>query len=192
MNDTPKIQVNDPTTSDHLIYLPNSDFRIPLSLWGLFLYFPPSKPMAQTLKETEEVYLLMPSRWNPHCDSYAPNEENMLDWEGNMLERKDRIHILIGDLPDGDMTIGSTQISSVESARINAIVEARMAKACEVVMTPYRAVPAKADEVSAVLAGVSPNLVDTTVLDHLTARRDLGMFQSNNWIHRRTERNIFG
>ena len=119
VNDTPKIQVNDQTTSDHSIYFPETDFRIPLLLWGVFSYFPTSKPMAQTLKQTEEVYLLTPSHWNPHCDSYAQNKENMLDWEGNMVERKDRMQILIDDLPDGAKTVGSTQISSVESARID-------------------------------------------------------------------------
>ena len=133
--------------------------------------------MAQTLKETEEVYLLMPSRWNPHCDSYAQNEEDMLDWEGNMVERKNRMQIPIDDLPDGVKMVGSTQISSVKSARIDAIVEARAAKACEAIESPYRAVPAEADEVSAVLSGVSPSLVDATLLDHLSACRDLGMFQ---------------
>ena len=133
--------------------------------------------MAQTLQETEEVYLLTPSRWNPHCDSYAQNEENMLDWEGNMVERKDRMQILIEDLPDGGKTIGSTQISCVESARIDAIVEARAAEACEEIETPYRAVPAEADEVSAILSGVSPNLVDAKLLELLSARRDLGLFQ---------------
>ena len=178
VNDTPKIQVNDPTTSDHSIYFPETDFRIPLSLWGVFSYFPSSKPMAQKLQETEEVYLLTPSRWNPHCDSYAQNKENMLDWEGNMVERKDRMQILINDLPDGAKTVGSTQISKFESARIDAIVEARAAEACEEIETAYRAVPAEADEVSAVLSGVSPNLVDAKLLDHLSARRDLGMFQA--------------
>ena len=177
VNDTPKIQVNDPTTSDHSIYFPETDFRIPLSLWGVFSYFPSSKLTAQTLKETEEVYLLMPSCWNPHCDSYAQNEENMLDWEGNMVERKDRKQILIDDLPDGAKTVGLTQISYVESARINAIVEARAAEACEEIKTPYRAVPVEADEVSAVLSGVSPNLVDAKLLDHLSACCNLGMFQ---------------
>ena len=74
--------------------------------------------------------------------------------------------------------VGSTQISKVESARIDAIVEARAAEACEEIETAYRAVPAEADEVSAVLSGVSPNLVDAKLLDHLSARRDLGMFQA--------------
>ena len=51
----------------------------------------------------------------------------MLDWEGDTVERKDRMQILIDDLPDGVKMIGSTQISKVESARIDAIVEARAA-----------------------------------------------------------------
>ena len=102
----------------------------------------------------------------------------MLDWEGNMVERKDRMQILIDDLPDGAKMVGLTQISSVESARIDAIVEARAAEACEEIKTPYHAVPVKADEVSAVLSRVSPNLVDITLLNHLSACRDLGMFQA--------------
>ena len=47
----------------------------------------------------------------------------MLDWEGNMVERKDRMQILIDDLPDGAKTVGSTQISKVESARIDALMK---------------------------------------------------------------------
>jgi hypothetical protein len=36
------------------------------------------------MMESEDVYLLTPSRMNPNCDSYVTNEENMLDWEGHM------------------------------------------------------------------------------------------------------------
>ena len=51
---------------------------------------------------------------------------------------------------------------------------------CEETETPYCAVPAKVDEVSEVLAGVSPNLVDATLLDHLSAGRNLGMSQATS------------
>ena len=102
----------------------------------------------------------------------------MLDWEGNMVERKDRMQILIDDLPDGAKMTGSTQISSVKLARIDAIVEARAAEACEEIETPYHAVPAKVDEVPVDLSGKSPNLVDAKLLDYLKARRDLGLFQA--------------
>ena len=79
VNDTPKIQVDDPSTADHSIYFPGEDFRIPLSLWGVFSYFPTSKPSVDTLNACDEVFLLTPTRWDPHSSSYAQNEECMLD-----------------------------------------------------------------------------------------------------------------
>ena len=63
ISDTPKIQVDDPTVVDHFIFFPCDDFRIPLSLWGVFSYFPTSKPTAKEMMETASVYILTPSRW---------------------------------------------------------------------------------------------------------------------------------
>ena len=87
INDTLKIQVDKPTVSDHSIYFPDDDFRILLSLWGVFSYFPTRKPTATVMMETEGIHILTPSRWIPHCDYYATNEENILDLEGNMVEK---------------------------------------------------------------------------------------------------------
>ena len=95
VNDTPKIQ-----TSDHSIYFPDNDLRILLSLWGVFSYFNTSKPSTEQMMDAEDVYLLTPSMMNPHCDAYATNEENMLDWEGNMVQRKNRVQILLSDIPE--------------------------------------------------------------------------------------------
>ncbi len=89
VNDTPKIQTIDPTEKDHSMCFPETDFRIPLSLWGMFSYFVTSRPTAKQMMEAEDVCMLTPSSINPHCDSHATNEENMLDWEGNMAQRKD-------------------------------------------------------------------------------------------------------
>jgi hypothetical protein len=38
VNATPKIQTIKPTEEDHLTCFSESDFRIPLSLWGMFSY----------------------------------------------------------------------------------------------------------------------------------------------------------
>ena len=89
VNDTPKIQVNDPTTSDHSIYFPETDFHIPLSLWGVFSYFPSLKPMAQTLKETEEVYLLTPGH-GPLIVTRMPKTSRTC-WTGKETWWKERI-----------------------------------------------------------------------------------------------------
>eukprot|EP00957_Ditylum_brightwellii_P008032 609579-Ditylum_brightwellii.AAC.1 len=40
--------------------------------------------------------------WSPHSDAYACNEESLIDWEGNMIEKKDCIRILVEDLLDVD------------------------------------------------------------------------------------------
>jgi hypothetical protein len=84
VNNTPKIQTSDPAEEDHSIYYTDNDFQIPLSLWRVFSYFVTSKPSTEQMMNVEDVYLLTPStRMNPHCNTYAMNEENMLDWEGN-------------------------------------------------------------------------------------------------------------
>ena len=44
--------------------------------------------------------------WDPHINVFARNEENHLDWEGNVVERKFRKRILIGDY-DGEIQIMS-------------------------------------------------------------------------------------
>jgi hypothetical protein len=80
VKEVPKIHVDEPTTADHLITFPETGFRIPLSLWGIFSYFPTMKPTATTMQESEEIYLLTPSRLNPHDDAYAANEGSTLDY----------------------------------------------------------------------------------------------------------------
>ena len=57
VNDTPKIQVDDPSEVEHSIYFPETKFRIPLSLWGIFSYFPMSKQTKETLEENEDIYI---------------------------------------------------------------------------------------------------------------------------------------
>ena len=54
VNDTPKIQVNEPTIDDHSIAFSETGFQIPLSLWGIFSYFPTSKPTVLTMTECEQ------------------------------------------------------------------------------------------------------------------------------------------
>eukprot|EP00957_Ditylum_brightwellii_P088115 6711983-Ditylum_brightwellii.AAC.1 len=58
-----------------------------MALWGTFLYFPSSEPTVEELQVSDVIYLLTPSKFNPHDDVYAANEDSMLDWEGNMVEK---------------------------------------------------------------------------------------------------------
>ena len=91
VSEVPKIHVHDPTVEDHSIYFTDQDLRIPLSLWGIFSYFPCRKPCEQDQLD-DNILFLTPDgpEWNPHSDSYARNEEQFLDWRGDIIEPKVR------------------------------------------------------------------------------------------------------
>jgi hypothetical protein len=180
VNDVPKIHADDPTVVDHSICFPETGFRIPMSLWGMFsYYFPTSKPTTEIMKETEDVYLLTPSRWNPHCDAFATNEENMLDWEGSMIEKKDRAQILLSEISEDTAMAASIQISSVESKTIDSVLTRSDATAEEMVHPCWKPIPQAANEVSSVLTSMSPLLDDQVLYERLLARSDLGKFQAS-------------
>jgi hypothetical protein len=179
VKDTPKIQTIEPTEEDHSIYFPETDFRIPLSLWGMFSYFVTSKPTALQMMESEDIYLLTPSIMNPHCDSYATNEENMLDWEGNMIERKDRVQILLSDIQEDVAMAASVQVSSAEANVIDTLLETSGAAYDEEAHPCWKPIPRAADEISSVLAGVSPTLDDQVLYRRLTEQADLGRFKAS-------------
>jgi hypothetical protein len=65
VSDTPKMQVQDPTDNDHSIYFEETRFRIPMLLWGVFSHFQTSRPTELEMTESEEVYMLTPSQWDP-------------------------------------------------------------------------------------------------------------------------------
>ena len=49
VNEIPKIHLNDPDVEGHSIFFAETNFRIPLSLKGVFSYFPMSKPTVEVL-----------------------------------------------------------------------------------------------------------------------------------------------
>ena len=70
LNDTPEIQVDDTSVEYHSIYSPEEKIRIPLYFWGVFSYFPTSKPSVETLNARDKVFLLTPNIWDPHQSPY--------------------------------------------------------------------------------------------------------------------------
>ena len=158
MNDVPKIHKEDPTVDDHVIAFVETGFQIPLSLWGIFSYFPTSKPTHDDLLNPNEVYILSPATWNPHSNAYATNEESTLDWEGNMQPKKDHQHRIVLDNVEDDIDmVASLQITLLEQEAIDAhLVEddehydgMRML-----------AIPRSADNVSSTIGSISNTLVD--------------------------------
>jgi hypothetical protein len=177
VNDTPKIHATDPTEEDHSIYFPEADFRVPLSLWGMFSYFNTAKPTAQQMMEAENIYVITPSKLNPHCDSFATNEDNMLDWEGHMINRKDRVKIILSDIPEDAAATASVQVSSAETRVIDHVLESKSATQDEEAHPCWMNIPRAADEVSSILASVSPIFTDESLHDRLAERVDLGKFK---------------
>ena len=94
----PKIQVENPTVEDHSFCLQETGLRIPLQLWGVRSYFQTSKPTSDDMTDSEKVYLLTTRRWNTHNKAYSSNKESMIDWEGNLIDKKDRQHFLLSDI----------------------------------------------------------------------------------------------
>ena len=120
VNDIPKIHKEDPTVYDHAITFLETGFRIPLSLWGIFSYFPTSKPTHDDLFNPNEVYILSPATWNPHSDAYSTNDESMLDWEGNMQPKKDHQHqIVLDNVEDVINMVASLLITPLEQETID-------------------------------------------------------------------------
>ena len=159
MNDVPKIHKEDPTVDDHTITFMEMGFRIPLSLWGIFSYFPTSKPTHDDLINPTEVIILSPATWNPHSKAYSVNEESMLDWEGNMQQKKDCQHqIVFDDIEDDTNMVASLEITQLEQETIDAHLDDNDEHHEGTTKT---SVPAAADSISNTLG-----LISNTLLDH--------------------------
>jgi hypothetical protein len=175
LNDTPKSQVEVPTIEEHSMLFPETGFRIPLSLWGTFSYFPTCKPTATQMQDSDKIYMLTPDRFNPHGDSYAENEDNMLDWEGNVIEKKHRTKILLSEVEENEAMAASVQVSSLETREIDRVLETSYDEE-EIVKPCYGTIPRVADQISSVLAAVLPLLDDVALYTQLSERLELGNY----------------
>lgn len=176
VNDTPKIQKNDPGVEDHSIYFPSTNFRIPLSLWGVFSFFPTSKPTEDMVIECEEVYVLTPENWNPHSSAYAANEDSMLDWQGNLVEAKDRRKIIIEDIKESTTMAAPLSIGETEANLVNEIYSNIDKNNIE---SSLHYIPPSANQVASVLAGIDPNLNDVTLCTRMENMACLSHFKTN-------------
>jgi hypothetical protein len=174
VNDAPKIQVKDPTVQDHALIFPETDFFIPLKLWGIFSNFSTSKPSVTDFENTDDLYTLTPTKFNPHSTSYAKNEANMVDWEGNMIEKRYRDPILLEEVPDDLVMASALQIGAAEGAAIDRLLPGFDAQGEEL---EKHQVPFAADEVTRGLLGMSPLLSEENLHTRLAAQGRLGRDQ---------------
>jgi len=91
VNDVPRIHCGgDVTRESHCIVSKDPSLRIPLRLNGVFSQFT-TRALSQEEEDDCDHYpfiMLTPDshHWNPHDESYADNEENFLDWEGELVD----------------------------------------------------------------------------------------------------------
>jgi len=137
INDVPRIHVQEPTENDHAIVFPDEILRIPLQLHGIFSYFHTRMPTTQEIYECAKIIITPDSTdWDPHNESYALNEESMLDWHGNMMESRYRKRYII-ERPLQDADIAVVSIASFEShvdenlAKAFSSMELNPASGCE-------------------------------------------------------------
>ena len=177
VNDVPKIHKEDPTVDDHVITFVETGFWIPLSLWGIFSYFPTSNPTHDNLLNPNEVYILSPATWNPHSDAYSTNEESMLDWKGNMQQKRDPQHqIILDDVEDDVNMVASLQITQLEQEVIDAhLVEDNEHYDRMRMMT----IPRFADNISSTLGSISNTLVDQDLSRYMCERERDGQIAAS-------------
>ena len=120
INEVPKIHVSSKTQEHHSIMFQETNFRIPLSLYGTFSYFPTTKPSTKDLEEPDDVYVLTLTTWNPHSGTYVINEEPMLDWEGHMRNERDHEkRVVLDDIPSDETMISSLAVCEKEEKIIS-------------------------------------------------------------------------
>ena len=131
VNACAKIHCEDPTRHDHAIIFKGYDLCIPLKLHGVFSYFVTKKPhveLALDMNEpsiyAKEIYTLTPTKWNPHTDVYALNEESIIDWEGNIKE-KGRSNVKIGLDEIGDEYQSQYEVSTIKALHMDKVIQSR-------------------------------------------------------------------
>ena len=169
-NDTAKIHVQDPGVDDHAIVFPETGLRIPLQLHGIFSYFATRQPTTTELMESDSIYLLTPSRFNPHDTAYSANEASMLDWKGEMIEARHRNRIMLSDVPDHQDFSKNLKISDVEQQIVSNVFEVEEEQSSEDAMLASVGMLSEAGT-------VQPCLDDTVFLSRLTERLESAGFR---------------
>ncbi len=113
VNDTPKIHCAQPTTNDHCIQFTDSELKIPLQLNGIFSYFNSRLPSIIELRDCDKLFITPDaSDWNPHCTSFASNENTMLNYAGELTSKHRRSNILMETENEADNIFEIAKVTS--------------------------------------------------------------------------------
>ena len=122
--------------------------------------------------------MLTTSRWDPHQTAFAENDENMLDWQGNLINRSDRHQILLADIEEDNAMIAYLYVG-IEEAKVVNVALGRSTSNNDLPEPLYHHVPFAADEIASLLGAVSPLLEYRRLYNSLSKRVELGRFQAS-------------
>ena len=89
VNDVPIINIGDEVTHEsHSIMVPRVYLRIPLWISGVFSYFDSRSLTDKEIEYCETMDLVLVTSdskfWYPHCNLYSEQEENFLNFRGEL------------------------------------------------------------------------------------------------------------
>ena len=102
VNDVLKIQVLNPTEDDHCLVLDDGKTKGLLILDGTMSYFYTHKPSVDEYQQLMAADLIIDlnvnePEWDPSDHRFSQDEDNMLDFEGKIIDPKYRTRMLLGD-----------------------------------------------------------------------------------------------
>ena len=101
---TAKLHCKNPSIANHSMYFTEDDLRVHFNITGIVSYFMSRKPTPEEINELPVLYLTPDNQsWDPYDVKYEREEDVMLDHEGNIIPKKDRVTLL--DLEDDGMDI---------------------------------------------------------------------------------------
>ena len=71
------------------------------------------------VQNSDEIYMLNTDQFNSHDELYAKNKDIMMNWEGNMVEKKHRTKILLSEVEKNEVLDAYVQVSGIEFRTIN-------------------------------------------------------------------------
>ena len=119
--DTPKIHATSPTVQHHSTLFEEYNLRIFPGITWCVLLFPTKFRSAYDTSDTLPILHLTHNvlTSNPHSEADARSEQNILDFQGNLIPNIKRIRILIPWLEEDTTMVTSSHISSIESEYID-------------------------------------------------------------------------
>jgi hypothetical protein len=113
LDETPKFLTENPTGHNHAIHFAKEEITVPMSLHGVTSYFTTRKPTLEeyynslSTENGVQCELTYESPvWDPQDEVFATQEENMVDSQGNVLQRaglskRDRRFMVAGLMVEG-------------------------------------------------------------------------------------------